>query len=125
MPITMKRFSGECHVNITSEKQNGVSVVTVSGRMDGIGAPDVEAHCQKLIADGDRLQLLDLTAVDYISSAGLRSLLVVAKQIKAAEGNLVLASLTPMVRNVMEMSGFDKILSIAANRDDAIALLNL
>ena len=97
-------------------------IVTIAGRLDGTGAPEVEAHCRALMEGGDVRQLLDLAEVEYISSAGLRSLLVVAKQIKAAGGVLVLCCLTPMVREVMEISGFDKILTLSADRDAALAI---
>ncbi len=109
-------------MKIADAKQGDVCVVSIGGRLDGAGAPEVEAHCRGLIDGGEVRQLLDLAEVAYISSAGLRSLLVVAKRIKAAGGVLVLCSLTPMVREVMEISGFDKILTLAADRDAALAL---
>lgn len=111
-------------MKITDAKQGDVCVVAIGGRLDGTGAPEVESHCKALIASGDVRQLLDLAEVVYISSAGLRSLLVVAKQIKAAGGGLVLCCLTPMVREVMEISGFDKILVLAADRAAGLASLN-
>lgn len=108
-------------LKITDTKQGAVCVVAIGGRLDGAGAPELESHCRTLMDGGDRRQLLDLAEVEYISSAGLRSLLVAAKQIKASGGVLVLCSLTPMVREVMEISGFDKILKLAADRDAALA----
>ena len=108
-------------LKITNTKQDDICVIAVGGRLDGTGAPEVESHCRARIADGDKRQLLDLSEVEYISSAGLRSLLVVVKQIKAAGGVLVLCGLTPMVREVMEISGFDKILNLAADCDAALA----
>ena len=111
-------------LKITDAKQGDVCVVVFGGRLDGVGAPEVEAHCRALIDGSDVRLLLDLAEVEYISSAGLRSLLVVAKQIKAAGGVLVLCCLTPMVREVMEISGFDKILTLSADRDAALAIFN-
>ncbi|HAS84097.1 MAG TPA: anti-sigma factor antagonist [Verrucomicrobia bacterium] len=108
-------------MNITNEKKGDVCVVAVGGRLDGAGAPEVESHCRALIEGGNKNQLLDLAQVEYISSAGLRSLLVVAKQVKAAGGTLMLCNLSSMVSEVMEISGFDKILKIAADRHAAIA----
>ncbi len=108
-------------MTITDEKKGAVCVVAVGGRLDGTGAPEVEAHCRSLIEGGNKHQLLDMAQVEYISSAGLRSLLVVAKLVKAAGGKLMLCNLSSMVREVMEISGFDKILNIAADRDTALA----
>ena len=67
--------------------------------------------------------MLDLTGLEYISSAGLRSLLVLAKAVKSAGGAMVLCCLTPAVREVMTISGFDNILALAADRPAALALL--
>jgi anti-anti-sigma factor len=65
--------------------------------------------------------VLDLAGVDYISSAGLRSLLVVAKKVQAANGCLVLCGLTPMVLNVMSISGFQQLLKIFVTEEEAVA----
>ena len=108
-------------MDIRKAEQDGVTIVSMGGRLDAAGSPEVEAFCRGLMDAGEVRQLLDMTEVEYISSAGLRSLLVVAKQIKAAGGVLVLCSLAPMVREVMEISGFDKILVLAADRDAARA----
>ncbi len=110
-------------LKLMDEKQDSVTLVAVGGRLDGTGAPELEAHCSTLIADGNTRLVLDFGGVDYISSAGLRSLLVVAKQIKAAGGGLALCSLTAMVREVLEISGFDKILTVATDQTAALATL--
>ncbi|MCF7708540.1 MAG: STAS domain-containing protein [Verrucomicrobia bacterium] len=103
--------------------QDGVTVIAVGGRLDGVGAPEVEAHCLSLIEEGVVRMILNLSGVDYISSAGLRSLLVVAKAIKSADGELLLCELTPMVRQVMEISGFDQILAVAPDCKAALKMM--
>ncbi len=110
-------------MDISIEKQNQVAVVTVGGRLDAAGAPEIEASCKALIQEGSKRLLLDLAKVEYISSAGLRSLLVLAKAVKSVGGAMVLSSLTPAVREVMTISGFDNILSLAADRAAALELL--
>ena len=126
----MTRFSGwvpkgerRYGVNISIEQQNEVTTVVAGGRLDVMGAPEIEASCKKLISEGTKRLLLDMASVEYISSAGLRSLLVLAKAMKASGGTLVLCSLTAAVREVMEISGFDNILSLAADRSAAMVLL--
>lgn len=108
-------------MKFTNTKQGEVMVVAIGGRLDGSGAPEVEAHCRGLLERGDVRMVLDLAEVEYISSAGLRSLLVVAKQIKSAGGVLALCCLSPMVREVMSISGFDKILTLTSDRETALA----
>lgn len=110
-------------MQFTDVEQEGVVLVAMGGRLDGTGAPDLEAHCLALIRGGFTRLALDLAAVPYISSAGLRSLLVVAKSIKAAHGALVICNLAPMVREVMTISCFDKILTLVGDRAAAMASL--
>ena len=110
-------------MELKSEKQNDVAVVTVSGRLDAVGAPELEAACKALIQEGSRRLLLDMAAVEYVSSAGLRSLLVLAKAIKGVTGAMVLCGLTGAVREVMSISGFDNILDLAPDRAAALERL--
>lgn len=107
-------------MNITDLKQNDICIAMLEGRLDAAGAPLVEAHCQELMAGGCTRLLIDMDKVEYISSAGLRSLLVLAKASKAANGKMVLCNLAPMVVEVMEISGFDKLLLLADDRDAAV-----
>jgi anti-anti-sigma factor len=111
-------------LNFINTKDGNVCIVALSGRLDSNGSIEVEAHCRGLIECGDLRQLLDMTNVAYISSAGLRSLLVITKQIKSSGGMLALCCLTPMVSEVMKYSGFDKILTLLADRDSALARFN-
>jgi len=110
-------------LKLQDAKVGAVAIVSVAGRLDGAGAPEILAHCNTLITGGATRLLLDVEGVDYISSAGLRSLLVLAKSIKAVHGSLVLCNLSPMVRDVMAISCCDRILTLAVNRDSGIAAL--
>ena len=110
-------------MDIAFVEQSGVGVVKIGGRLDAVGAPEIETYCKEQIDKGIRRMVVDMGDVDYISSAGLRSLLVLAKSMKAANGSLVVCALNPMVKEVMEISGFDKIFTIAADQSAAIALV--
>lgn len=110
-------------MDISIDKTQDVTVVSAGGRLDAAGAPEIEASCKALIQEGSKRLLLDMATVEYISSAGLRSLLVLAKAVKSAGGAMVLCCLTPAVREVMTISGFDNILSLAADRPSALNLL--
>jgi anti-anti-sigma factor len=72
-----------------------------------------------LTAGADKL-LLDLAALDYISSAGLRIILSAARQMKSRSGRLVLCSLSNQIREVFEISGFTGILVISSSREEAM-----
>jgi stage II sporulation protein AA (anti-sigma F factor antagonist) len=110
-------------MKLSTEKQNEVTILNVGGRLDAAGAPELEAQGKTLLQTGSKRLLLDLAGVEYISSAGLRSLLVLAKTAKAAGSALALCCLSPAVREVMTISGFDNILSLAADRPAALDLL--
>lgn len=111
-------------LNVSESRQDDVVIVTLQGRLDQMGAPGFEKTGLNLIQGGARRVLLDMAGVEYISSAGLRTLLVMAKMMKGVQGRLLLCCLTPMVREVMEISGFDKVLASAENRDTALMALN-
>ena len=110
-------------MDLSVEKQNQTAIVAAGGRLDAAGAPELETRCKALILEGSSRLLLDLAKVEYVSSAGLRSLLVLAKAVKSAGGGLALCGLVPAVRDVMSISGFDNILPLAADRAAALDLL--
>lgn len=89
---------------------NQPSVVTISGRLDAITGPDHERYLKQLIEEGATRLVLDMSAVDYISSAGLRVLLVVLKAIRERKGQLCLAGVGANVASVFKMSGLDGVL---------------
>ena len=111
------------HMELTVDKQSQATSVAAKGKLDAVGAPELEARCKALIQEGANRLLLDFAQVEYVSSAGLRSLLVLAKAVKSAGGALALCSLVPAVRDVMTISGFDNILPLAADRAAALELL--
>ena len=70
-----------------------------------------------------RQLVLDFAALDYISSAGLRLVLVLAKRLKQERGRLVLCAMQPHVHEVFDISGFLAILDVQATRQEALARL--
>lgn len=91
----------------------------LSGRMDAEGAPLFEQALQKL--EGEELCLiLDLEALEYLSSAGLGGLLLANKFVEDRGGKLVLCGPTHFVRQVMELSGMAKVLRLAETMDQAL-----
>lgn len=108
-------------LDITVEKRTDDAVVVrLSGRLDGASAPELEARCTELVGAAVRILVLDLAAVTYISSAGLRVILVVAKRVKAAAGRCVLCGLTGMVAEVVDMAGFRAIISVTGTVAEAL-----
>ena len=96
---------------MTIEKvQNGATLtVTLDGRLDTITSPDLEQSLSDLT--GVTHLVLDFAKISYVSSAGLRVLLALQKQM-SKQGDLVVRNVDHMVMEVLEMSGFVDILTI-------------
>ena len=82
------------------------------GRFDGSNAAAHEKELLALLVDAVNTIIIDLGELDYISSAGLRVLLVTGKAAKGKGGKVVLSSPKPSILEVIKMSGFDKILEV-------------
>ena len=82
------------------------------GRMDGSNALMHEKELAGLLENGVTSVTVDLSDLDYISSAGLRVLLVTAKTAKSLGGKVVLSAPKPSILDVIKISGFDRIIEI-------------
>jgi anti-anti-sigma factor len=108
-------------MDITQTKEGAFVVLAPAGRMDAITAPQFEERCLACLAGGDKRLVVDLSGLEYISSAGLRSILSAAKKLKAAGGDLAFCALSGIVAEVFSVSGFDKLLPVTATRQEALA----
>lgn len=108
-------------MDISIEKAKNCVVVSVKGKVDAVTSPAFEKALADLIEKGDTILLLNLGALDYISSAGLRSILATAKQLKAKEGQLLFAGLQGPVKEVFKISGFGSIFKIFDTAQEALA----
>jgi anti-anti-sigma factor len=108
-------------MKITAIQEEGILVVQVEGRLDVATAPEFEKNCAAMLEQGHEKLVLDLTDLEYISSAGLRSLLAIAKRLKGSGGSLSLCGLTGLVKEVFYLSGFDSFLPVYEGRQQALA----
>jgi len=95
-------------------------VVGVEGRMDAVSAPEFEEFLNALIDEGALKVIVDFEGLDYISSAGLRSVLITAKKIQSKNGSILVVSLHDTVKEIFEISGFSTIIPIHASVDAAL-----
>jgi anti-anti-sigma factor len=96
-----------------------------TGRIDHQSAKEFEAALTPLVAETCTRHgslVLDFSAVEYISSVGLRVLMVVAKQMRECDAQLRVAALHGIVAEIFAISRFDRILTVTATLDDALAL---
>lgn len=97
-------------------------VLSLTGRLDSINAAETEAAIVAEIRGGATRLVLDCSGLTYVSSAGLRVFLVVAKRMREIGGKVALAGLVPSVKEVFAISGFLQILTVCGSRGDAIAM---
>jgi anti-anti-sigma factor len=106
-------------MDIQAKVGNGFTTLAIKGRLDAVTAAAAEADINKTIEAGAANLVLNLSGLEYISSAGLRVLLVTAKKLSRQNGKIVLCSLRDVVREVFEISGFLSIFPVAANEEEA------
>jgi anti-anti-sigma factor len=110
-------------MNIQVEEIGGVTIIPLEGRLDGNNAGVAEGVFLGLFAEGKGTFVFDFSELQYISSAGLRVILVAAKKLRASKGRMICANLAEQVYDVFEMSGFTSILEIAGTKEEALAKL--
>jgi anti-anti-sigma factor len=93
-------------MTITATHVGDAVVLHVAGRLDAITSPEFEKTCLQNITSESRRMVLDFAGVEYISSAGLRAILLAGKKIHAGGGVMGFSGLRDTVKSTMEMAGF-------------------
>ncbi|HAB16934.1 MAG TPA: anti-sigma factor antagonist [Verrucomicrobiales bacterium] len=91
------------HIGVT--KFGSSAVLALTGRLEGHSSPELEQQVNALLHSGIRSLIFDLSALEYVSSAGLRVFILAAKKLKSAGGDARFAALTAWVREVFHVSG--------------------
>ena len=114
-------------MEIQTERENGALIAKAEGRIDGVNARDFEEALKAEInANEDQNTIImDLEGLSYISSAGLRVILLIAKTLRKRNADFMLCSLSPPIREVFEISGFDKIIPVHESREQALAAVRV
>jgi anti-anti-sigma factor len=95
-------------------------VLSVDGRVDASNAAILEQKILAAIAAGENRLVIDCARLEYMSSAGLRVLLVAAKRLSST-GKLGVASLNNQIRDIFDIAGFSSIFQIYRTQDEAVA----
>jgi len=107
-------------MEVTSVREGGALICKLVGRLDASSSPMVDQAMQGQLTEDDKLLLCDMAELEYISSAGLRILLMRAKEMAARKGKLALFAPRPEVKQVFEIAGFTKIIPLFATKDEAL-----
>ncbi|HSE92212.1 MAG TPA: STAS domain-containing protein [Methylomirabilota bacterium] len=114
-------------MELAARRLTGVVVLSPVGRIGHDEAEPfrhaLEAYLDACSAGSDAV-VLDLAGVEYVSSAGLRALLLAARQVKAQGGTLVVAAMQPFVQEVFEISRFTLLFRTFASVRDALVELS-
>jgi stage II sporulation protein AA (anti-sigma F factor antagonist) len=107
----------------STTRYDAALVVSPSGRIDSTTCRGLEEQLERALAGGELRIVVDFAQVDYISSAGLRVMLALARRLRDARGSLVLCALPPPVKQVFELAGFVPLFTMEPTRDAALARL--
>lgn len=99
-------------MHIEREQVGSDVLLKVAGRLDTPNAKPFEASLLEVVSMTDGDIVVNLAGVDYVSSSGLRALLVAGKAMRSAKRKLTLASLQPQIREVFDISGFSTLFEI-------------
>ena len=108
-------------MEITQRVEGDITVFLPDGRIDTLAADEMDQALQAAVAGGSHKIVVDMSKVDYISSAGLRSLAAVLVKCRDEGGDMKLAALNKRVDRVFKIIGFDLLMSLHGTTDAAIA----
>lgn len=108
-------------MEISVQQYKRVAVITVTGRIDSATASELEGTIQSLIDKGQRQLILDLAAVDFLSSSGLRVMVTALKNLRKTGGELSVAQPSERVASSLSIAGLDTLFHSFESREAAIA----
>lgn len=110
-------------MEIIQQKNKGLNILVPVGKLDSVNSVEFEKLILSLIAsEADKKFLVDFSQVDYISSAGLRTLLLAAKEAKPLGGVVHLCAMNDCIKSVFEVTGFTSIFKIFVNVDEVLKI---
>jgi len=110
-------------MEISEERQGEIVVLTPAGRINNDTSQEFQTRLLASVGSAAATVLIDFSRVEYISSAGLRALMMASKQSKATNGRLAVAGLTPMVKEIFSISRFSLVVQVFETTAEAIAAL--
>ncbi|MFC1591356.1 STAS domain-containing protein [Thermodesulfobacteriota bacterium] len=106
----------ECSVS----QDSGCTWIHIQGRVDSMTSPAIQQQVSATILDGARRLVLDMEKVSYVSSAGLRVFMLAQKQLQKAGGEILIYKISDAIREVFQLSGFDRIFTIVSSREEIL-----
>ena len=110
--MASNRTGKDSKMEITHRVENNILTFAIAGRLDAATAPIAEETIKKTLAENTKRLLFDLSALEYLSSGGLRVILGAAKEMRRREGKVALAGLNQYVYEIFDVSGFTSMIPI-------------
>ena len=107
-------------MEIKHRVENEILIFAIKGRLDAATASTAEETIKDTMADDTKRLLFDLSALEYLSSGGLRVILGAAKEIRRREGKVALAALKPYVYEIFDVSGFTAMIPIKDSVEEGL-----
>jgi anti-sigma B factor antagonist len=111
-------------MEMTKERVGDAYVVSPNGRLDGIYSTAFAKEVGELIAGENPKILIDFAEIDFVTSAGIRAVLLLMKKAKASGAAFALCGVNEQVREVLDATGLEPIIPIYPGRPDGLAALN-
>jgi len=110
-------------MEIQTERIGSVDVVAASGRLDAIYSTAFAKQVGELLTGSQPKVLLDFSDIDFVTSAGLRAVLLLLNKATAAGGVFALCGVNDQVREVLDISGLAAMFSIHSGRAEGLTAL--
>lgn len=107
-------------MDVSVKEMARTDLVVVEGRVDSVTAPELGEALNAQIDGGKKNLVVDLSEVDYMSSAGLRELVSALKRVKPMGGDLRIAAPSERVREVLELAGLDSLFKVYDDQVEAV-----
>jgi len=95
-------------MHLTTHQVDKITIVTLTGRIDALSAEALLASLLTLLKQNPPFLLIDMTKVDYLSSAGMRTFLVTVREAELMQGKVVFANFCKLVREILHLAGLSK-----------------
>ena len=112
-------------MNVRIRESGEIKIIDFSGRLDTVTSPSAEVAVTGILEAGHNKILINLADTEWVSSSGLRVLLLTAKKLAVTHGRLKICQPNPVVNEILEISGFSTILNVCATEEEALAGLQL
>jgi anti-anti-sigma factor len=108
-------------MKISQRYEKDVTIFALEGRVDSEGAMQLDETLRAAVEAGETKIVLDMSEVQYMNSAALRTLADIITKTRDKDGDMKLAALQPKVRRVLQIVGFDRFSSVHETLESALA----